>query len=55
MREPDVLERKYRPLATILRLVRKWAAARKTRAADWNPIGAPRSHTRAKIAAALSL
>ena len=31
------------------------AEARKTRTADWNPIGAPRSHTRAKITAALSL
>ena len=51
----DVLSRKYRPLATILRLVREWVAARKTRSADWNPIGAPRSHTRAKIAAALSI
>jgi len=51
----DVLSRKYRPLATILRLVREWAAKRKTRSADWNPIGAPRSHTRAKVAAALSL
>ena len=55
MREPNVLKRKYRPLATILRLVRKWAEARKTRTADWNPIGAPRSHSRAKITAALSL
>ena len=51
----DVLKRKYRPLATIKRLVREWAEARKTRTADWNPIGAPRSHTRAKVAAALSL
>ena len=51
----DVLKRKYRPLATIKRLVREWAEARKTRTADWNPIGAPRSHTRAKITAALSL
>ena len=51
----DVLKRKYRPLREILRRVRDWAAARKTRRADWNPIGAPRSHTRAKIAAALSL
>ena len=52
----DVLSRKYRPLATIKRLVREWAEARKTRTADWNPIGAnARSHTPAKIAAALRL
>ena len=51
----DVLKRKYRSLSAILKSVRAWAAARKTRTADWNPIGAPRSHTRAKIAAALSL
>ena len=51
----DVLKRKYRPLREILRRVRDWAAARKTRRADWNPIGGPRSHTPAKITAALSL
>ena len=51
----DVLKRKYRPLREILRRVRDWAAARKTRRADWNPIGGPRSHTPAKIAAALRL
>ena len=55
MRESNVLRREYRPLAEILKRVRKWAEARKTRKADWNPIGGPRSHTPAKIAAALSL
>ncbi len=56
LRESNVLKRKYLPLAEILRRVRRWAAARKTRTADWNPIGAnARSHTPAKIAAALRL
>ena len=54
MREPNVLRRKYRPLATILRLVRAWAEARKTRTADWHPIGAKaRSHAPSKIGAYL--
>jgi hypothetical protein len=51
-----VLKRKYLPVSEIVKRVRKWAAARKTRTADWHPIGASaRSHTPSKIAAALSL
>ena len=54
MRESNVLKRTYRPLATILRLVRAWAEARKTSTADWHPIGVKaRSHAPSKIGAYL--
>ena len=54
MRESNVLRREYRPLAEILKCVRKWAEARKTTTADWHPIGAKaRSHAPSKIGAYL--
>ena len=54
MRESNVLKREYRPLAEILKRVRRWAEARKTHTADWHPIGAKaRSHTPSKIGAYL--
>ena len=56
MRESNVLKREYRPLAEILKRVRRWAEARKTHTADWHPIGAKaRSHTPSKIRALLNL